>query len=126
MVTSRQCRVLEMLADAGECGCNDSAFVARFLLELLDLVREEFATVEREVKILRGWPIEFARIKVTDAGLEALEECISSTTCEGMHRARLTDNRPAPRNYRSAERHRRCGAMISSPVPEKGAIADRA
>jgi hypothetical protein len=103
-----------MLADAGECGCNDSTFVARFLLELLDLVREEFATVEREVKILRGWPIEFARIKITDAGLEALEECISSTTCEGMHRARQ-----APRNYRSAERHQRCRAMISSPEPQK-------
>jgi hypothetical protein len=105
MFTSRHCQVLEMLADVGECGCNDSTFVARFLLELLDLVREEFATVEREVKILRGWPIEFARIKITDAGLEALEECLSSATCEGMHRARLTDHRPVPRNYRPAERH---------------------
>lgn len=64
---------LEILADAGQDGTTDSSFLARFALELLDLVRDGFATVEREVMRNRGYPEEIARIKITDAGLAAVE-----------------------------------------------------
>jgi hypothetical protein len=78
--------VLEMLADAGERGRADDVFLSRFTPELLDLVREEFAMVEREVKKVRGWPVEVARIRITDAGRKAIKKCVSLSRYERVHR----------------------------------------
>lgn len=77
-----------MLADAGERGIADDAFVSRFTPELLDLVREGFATVEREVKTVRGWPVEFARIRITNKGRKLIEKPISLSRYELTHRER--------------------------------------
>jgi hypothetical protein len=77
MVSSRQRQVLEMLADAGERGRADDPFLSRFTPELLALVKEELATVEREVKKVRGWPVEVARIRITDTGRKTIEKCVS-------------------------------------------------
>ncbi len=87
MVSPRKTHALEKLADAGERGCADSAFVSRFMPELLDLVEEELATVEREVKKVRGWPLDFARVRITNKGRELLERCVGVSRYELMHRA---------------------------------------
>ncbi len=89
MVISRKHHVLEMLADAGERGRADDAFVSQFTPELIDLVTEEFATVEREVKTVRRWPVELARVRITDKGRQTLEERISISPYEFMDRGRL-------------------------------------
>ena len=87
MVSSRQRHVLEMLADAGECGRADDAFLSRFTPELLALVKEELATVEREVKKVR-WPVEVARIRITDTGRKTIEKCISLGRYQRVRRER--------------------------------------
>lgn len=81
MVNSLKHHVLGMLADAGERGRADDAFVSRFTRELLDLVSEQLATVEREVKIVRGWPLEFARLRITDEGQQILKQRIVHRAC---------------------------------------------
>ena len=72
-MSQRRRLALEILADAGQRGTTDSSFLARFALELLDLVRDGFATVEREILKKRGRPVETARVRITDAGLAAIE-----------------------------------------------------
>jgi hypothetical protein len=91
MVSSRQRHVLEMLADASERGRADDAFLSRFTSELLDLVGKEFATVEREVKKVRGWPVEVARIRITDAGRTVIEKCVSLSRYERVHPKRQAE-----------------------------------
>jgi hypothetical protein len=54
-------------------------------------VREEFATVEREVKKVRGWPIEVARIRITAAGRTVVEKCVSLSRDERVNRKRLAE-----------------------------------
>jgi hypothetical protein len=68
-----------MLADAGQNGCADPLFIARFTLELLDLVRDGLATVERETVRNRGRMVEVARVKITDAGRMAIEGLVCFT-----------------------------------------------
>jgi hypothetical protein len=67
--------VLEMLADAGEDGHSDPAFIARYTPELLDLVENGLATAEREIMISCGRPFELACIRITEEGWQAIEEC---------------------------------------------------
>lgn len=62
-----------MLADAGQRGCTDSLFFARFTPELLDLVRDGLATAERQIMRNRGRTVEVALIRITDAGRMAIE-----------------------------------------------------
>ncbi len=81
MVSPRQRLVLEKLANAGKQGHADSAFVARFLPELLNLVREQLATVEREIS---DQPFEFARVRITDKGRQTLEENASLSPSQGL------------------------------------------
>jgi hypothetical protein len=88
MVSSRQRHVLEMLAEAGDCGRADDAFLSRFTPELLALVKEELATVAREVKKVRGWPIEVARIRITDTGRKTIEKCVSLGRYQRVRRER--------------------------------------
>jgi hypothetical protein len=76
MVNPRKYHVLGMLADAGKRGRADDAFVSRFTCELLDLVSEQLAMAEREVKIVRGSPLEFARLRITDEGRQTLKQRI--------------------------------------------------
>jgi len=64
---------LEVLADAGQHGSTDCSFLARFTPELLDLVRDGLATVEREVVRARSYPVEVARVRITDAGRAVIE-----------------------------------------------------
>ena len=71
--TRRARLALEILADAGQRGTTDPSFLARFTPELLDLVHDGFAMVEREVVKVRCYPAEVARVTITDAGLQALE-----------------------------------------------------
>lgn len=79
-----------MLADAGNRGRADRAFIARFAPELLDLVTKQLATADREIRIVHGRPIEAARVRITNAGRQTLNERISITPLElvdGDHRA---------------------------------------
>jgi hypothetical protein len=69
--------VLEMLADAGARGRTDPEFLARFTPELLDLVTGGLATAECEVAISGGRPFEVARIRITERGWRAIDECVS-------------------------------------------------
>jgi hypothetical protein len=68
----RQRLVLEMLADAGEYGHSDPAFIARFVPELLDLVGNGFATAVRETRISCGRPLEVACVRITEEGWRAI------------------------------------------------------
>src|SRR5215472_8629144 len=73
LISHRARLALEILADAGQRGSTDPSFLARFTRELLDLVHDGFASVEREVVKVRCYPAEVARVTITDAGLQALE-----------------------------------------------------
>jgi hypothetical protein len=72
-MSQRRRRALEMLADAGQRGCTDSSFFARFTPELLDLVRDGLATAERQIMRNRGRTVEVALVRITDAGRMAIE-----------------------------------------------------
>ncbi len=74
MTNHRRRLVLEMLADAGEDGRADPAFVARYTPELLDLVENGLATAEREIMISCGRPFELACVRITEEGWRAVEE----------------------------------------------------
>ena len=74
MTNDRRRLVLEMLADAGEHGRSDPAFIAGFTPELLDLVGDGLATAEREIMISCGRPFEVACIRITEKGWRAIEE----------------------------------------------------
>jgi hypothetical protein len=78
MISSKTQLALETLADTGQQGSTDPMFLARFTRELLDLVSGGLATVEREIKRDRGYPIEIARVRITDAGVAAIESCVGS------------------------------------------------
>ncbi len=78
----RRRRVLEMLADAGARGCRDPEFLSRFTPELLDLVTSGLATAECEIATSRGRPFEVARIRITERGWRAVEECVSASPRE--------------------------------------------
>ena len=78
MMSNRTQLALEMLADAGQQGSTDPMFLARFTRELLDLVSGGLATVERETKRDRGYPIEVAHVRITDAGVTAIESPVGS------------------------------------------------
>jgi hypothetical protein len=66
--------VLRKLADAGEHGRRESAFVARYTPELLELVMNGLATAEREIRMTRGRLFEVTCIKITNEGCRAAKE----------------------------------------------------
>lgn len=66
--------VLGMLAVAGEHGRTDSAFVAQYTPELLELVRGGLATAEREIRRTRGRPFGVTCVRITDEGCRAAKE----------------------------------------------------
>jgi hypothetical protein len=69
----KQRLVLELLAASGPRGRVDSMFLARFTLELLDLVRNGFATAWPASVRARGQKSHIARISITDEGRRVLE-----------------------------------------------------
>jgi len=73
---------LELLAASGTRGRIDSFFLARFTLELLDLVRDGLATAWPENRRAGNGRIETARFRITDAGRRALERLAESGTSE--------------------------------------------
>lgn len=70
----KQRRVLELLAASGARGRADSLFVAKFTVELLDLVHDGLATVWPKSIKAKGQTIDFVRIRITDEGLRALDQ----------------------------------------------------
>jgi hypothetical protein len=66
--------VLRKLAAAGGHGRRDTAFVARYTPELLELVREGLATAKREIGRTRGRLFEVTCVRITDAGCRAFKE----------------------------------------------------
>src|SRR5262249_24942631 len=64
---------LETLAAGGQHGSTDPLFLARFTPELLDLVGNRLATVERELSGSGSQLVEAARVTITKAGLRAIE-----------------------------------------------------
>jgi hypothetical protein len=75
-----QHRALEMLAAAGPCGCTGAMLLGRgFRISMLaDLVRDGFATARRETMSLGKRKIAVARLWITDAGRQAIEEVSTS------------------------------------------------
>jgi hypothetical protein len=78
-MSHRRRRALEMLADAGQNGCADPLFIARFTPELLDLVRDGLATAERETTKNCDRTVEVARVRITDAGRMVIEDPVLFT-----------------------------------------------
>jgi hypothetical protein len=66
--------VLRKLAAAGGHGRRDTAFVARYTPELLELVREGLATAKREIGRTRGRLFEVTCVRITDEGCRAVDE----------------------------------------------------
>jgi hypothetical protein len=66
--------VLGMLAVAGEDGRTDSAFVAQYTPELLELVSGGLATAEREIRSARGRLFEVTCVRITDKGCRVFKE----------------------------------------------------
>jgi hypothetical protein len=110
MVSSRINLVVEKLANAGKYGCADPEFIARFLPELLDLVKEQLATAEREIRIVRGQLCEFARVKLTNKGLHIFKGRLSPHDLDGdfLNDAVMT-RRKAPNPTAGT---RRCGSWL--------------
>jgi hypothetical protein len=73
-LSAEQHRALAMLADAGQRGCTDQLMMAYgFTFDLLaSLVRDGFATATLRRKRVGGRVIEIARVRITDAGREAV------------------------------------------------------
>ena len=78
MMSRRKRRALELLAASGPRGRADSLFLARFTPELLDLVGEGLATARPESLGLGRLKFEAVRIRITDAGRDALEGRVQS------------------------------------------------
>jgi hypothetical protein len=74
-LSAEQGRALELLADAGEQSCTGATFLAYgFKVDLLaELVGGGLAVVHRQPPEAGEWPIEAARIMITDAGRRVLE-----------------------------------------------------
>jgi hypothetical protein len=68
-------RALELLADAGEQGCTGATFLAYGLNvdTLAELVGGGLAVVHRQSSQAGEWPIEVARVMLTDTGRLAIE-----------------------------------------------------
>jgi hypothetical protein len=66
--------VLRKLAAAGEHGRKESAFVARYTPELIELVRDGLATAKREIRRIRGRLLEVTCVRITDEGCRAVQE----------------------------------------------------
>jgi hypothetical protein len=69
-------RALELLASSGAEGCTEGIMLAHgFSVEqLVDLVRAGLATAETEHVVARSSTFEVARVKITDAGRQALTD----------------------------------------------------
>jgi hypothetical protein len=74
-ISAEQRRALELLSDAGEQGCTGATFLAYGLnVDILaELVGGGLAVVHRQFSQAGEWPIEVARVVVTDAGRRAIE-----------------------------------------------------
>jgi hypothetical protein len=69
----KQRRVLELLAASGPRGRADSVFLAKFTVELLDLVRNGLVTAWPASVKAKGQRSDIARISITDEGRRMLE-----------------------------------------------------
>jgi hypothetical protein len=74
-LSAEQRRGLELLADSGEQGCTGATFLAYgFKVDILaELVGGGLAEVRRQLPEAREWPIEAARVVITDSGRRAIE-----------------------------------------------------
>jgi hypothetical protein len=73
-LTERHRQVLNMLANAPRGRDVNALLTLGFKLETMaDLVRSGFATVRIEIVKERGLEIEFACVRITDAGWRSLE-----------------------------------------------------
>lgn len=110
MVSPRVRVVLEKLANAGKFGCADPEFIAQFLPELLDLVKEQLATAEREIRIVHGQLSELARVKLTNKGRHLFKEYLGPHDLDGHFLDdAVTTRRKAPNPTAGT---RRCGLWL--------------
>ena len=74
-LSAEQRRALELLSDAGEQGCTGATFLAYgFKVDILaELVGGGLVVVRSQAPKAAEWPIEVARITLTDAGRLAIE-----------------------------------------------------
>jgi hypothetical protein len=74
-LSAEQRRALELLSDAGEQGCTGATFLAYgFKVDILaELVGGGLAVVHRQPPEAGEWPIEVARVMITDSGRRAIE-----------------------------------------------------
>jgi hypothetical protein len=74
-LTAEQLEALELIA-SGPRGCTKGRLLADgFAADMLaDLVRERFATAQRETMRVGGRQIRVERYRITDAGRRAIEE----------------------------------------------------
>jgi len=72
-VNGRQRGVLELLAASGPHGRVDSLLLARFTVELLELVRDGLATAWPATVKTRGQRVHIVRISITDEGRRVLD-----------------------------------------------------
>jgi hypothetical protein len=74
-LNAEQRRALELLFDAGDQGCTGATFLAYgFKVDILaELVGGGLAVVHRQPPEAGEWPIEVARVMITDSGRRAIE-----------------------------------------------------
>jgi hypothetical protein len=72
--SAEQRRALEMLAGAGQNGCTDAFMMAHgFTIALLvELIHDGLASVTPQRVLAGGRMIEVARVRITDAGRQAV------------------------------------------------------
>jgi hypothetical protein len=75
-LSAKQRRALEILAAAGLRGCTGATLLAhRFSVDMLaDLVHDGLATAHRQTMRMGRRKIQFARMRITDAGRRTLED----------------------------------------------------
>jgi len=112
MMRRRKRRALKLLAASGPRGRADSLFLARFTPELLDLVGEGLATARPESLGLGRLKFEAVRIRITDAGRDALEGWVQSRRRRPLVAASSVV-RSARLRARSSRRHR------IDPMPDR-------
>jgi hypothetical protein len=74
-LSAEQQRALELLSDAGDQGCTGATFLAYgFKVDILaELVGGGLAVVHRQPPEAGEWPIEVARVVITDPGRMTIE-----------------------------------------------------
>jgi hypothetical protein len=75
-VKPTRCRALELLASCPD-GCNEAIMLAHgfTIAQMVELIRAGLATAGTERMVAGGKSIEVARVRITEAGRRALEDC---------------------------------------------------